>query len=179
MSPPTSVHCPDTAGAVEVSQGDWYLVQCKARQDQRAEENLVRQGYECLRPICRRQRLLRGMSVIVEESLFPGYLFVHMPQGANWAPIRSTRGVTRVVAFGGQPLPVGHELVAQLQARAKSHPISKFSPGDRVVILGDAFAHIESIFMATDGDERVILLINIMNRQQQISFPLASIVNSY
>ncbi|WP_332455243.1 transcription termination/antitermination NusG family protein, partial [Pseudomonas fragi] len=35
------------------------------------------------------------------ESLFPGYLFIHMPPGANWAPLRSTRGVARVVAFGG------------------------------------------------------------------------------
>lgn len=178
MSSPTSAHCPDRECAAEISQGDWYLVQCKARQDQRAEENLVQQGYECSRPKCHRQRLLRGALVLVEESLFPGYLFVHIPQGANWAPIRSTRGIAKIVAFGGRPLPVGHELIMQLQARAKSHPVSKFSPGDRVVILDDGFAHIESIFMATDGEERVILLINMMNRQQQISFPLTSVVNS-
>lgn len=27
------------------AQGDWYLVQCKPKQDERAEDNLVRQGY--------------------------------------------------------------------------------------------------------------------------------------
>ena len=31
--------------------------------------------------------------------------------------------------------------------------------------------------MTMDGEERVILLINLMNRQQQISLPLASIAN--
>ena len=113
----------------------------------------------------------------VQESLFPGYLFIHMPQGANWAPLRSTRGVVRVVAFGGRPLAVSHELVAQLQDRAENHIITTLSPGDKVTILDQGFAGIESIFMTMDGEERVILLINLMNRQQQISLPLASITN--
>lgn len=157
--------------------GDWYLVQCKPRQDERAEENLLRQGYKCSRPACRRERLLRGQMQHVQESLFPGYLFIHMPQGANWAPLRSTRGVARVVAFGGRPLAVSHELVSQLQDRAESHIITAFKPGEKVTILDQGFAGIESIFMTMDGEERVILLINLMNRQQQISLPLASIAS--
>ena len=111
----------------------------------------------------------------VQESLFPGYLFLHMPEGANWAPLRSTRGVARVVAFGGRPLAVGHELIVQLQSRASTHIIATFNPGDKVTILDQGFAGIESIFMTMDGEERVILLINLMNRQQQISLPLTSI----
>lgn len=161
----------------ESRSGDWYLVQCKPRQDERAEENLLRQGYQCSRPSCRRERLLRGQMQHVQESLFPGYLFIHMPQGANWAPLRSTRGVARVVAFGGRPLAVSHELVTQLQARAETQIITALSPGDKVTILDQGFAGIESIFMTMDGEERVILLINLMNRQQQISLPLASITN--
>ena len=161
----------------ESRSGDWYLVQCKPRQDERAEENLARQGYECSRPSCRREKLVRGQLQCVQESLFPGYLFIRMPQGANWAPLRSTRGVARVVAFGGRPLAVSHELVAQLQVRAETHIISTFNTGDKVTILDQGFAGIESIFMTMDGEERVILLINLMNRQQQISLPLASIAS--
>ncbi|MGP0123215.1 transcription/translation regulatory transformer protein RfaH [Pseudomonas bubulae] len=159
-------------------QGDWYLVQCKPKQDERAEENLMRQGYACSRPVCSREKLLRGKRQLVQESLFPGYLFIHMPLGANWAPLRSSRGVARVVAFGGQPLPVSQQLVEQLQARAQSCLLRAFKPGERVTLKEEGFAGIESIFMSMDGEERVILLINLMNRQQQISMPLASISNS-
>lgn len=158
-------------------RGDWYLVQCKPKQDERAEENLVRQGYECSRPLCSRERLLRGKRQLVQESLFPGYLFIHMPLGANWAPIRSSRGVARVVAFGGQPLPVSQQLVEQLQSRALTAVVSPFKPGDKVTVKEEGFSGLDSIFMCMDGEERVILLINLMNRQQQISLPLASIVN--
>lgn len=155
--------------------GDWYLVQCKPRQDERAEENLLRQGYRCSRPVCRREKLQRGQLLRVQESLFPGYLFIHMPQGSNWAPLRSTRGVARVVSFGGRPLAVRDELITQLRERAETHTIATFNPGDKVAIIDQGFSGIESIFMTMDGDERVILLINLMNRQQQISLPLASI----
>lgn len=100
-----------------------------------------------------------------------------MPQGANWAPLRSTRGVARIVAFGGRPLAVSHDLIIQLQERANTHAIAAYSPGNKVAILDQGFAGIESIFMTMDGEERVILLINLMNRQQQISLPVTSIGN--
>ena len=157
--------------------GDWYLVQCKPKQDERAEENLKRQGYECSRPVCSRERLLRGKRHFVQESLFPGYLFIHMPLGANWAPLRSSRGVARVVAFGGQPLPVSQQLVEQLHARALTAVVSPFKLGDKVTVRDEGFEGLDSIFMCMDGEERVILLINLMNRQQKISLPMASIVN--
>jgi transcriptional antiterminator RfaH len=38
----------------------WYLVQCKSRQDERAQEHLVRQGYRCYRPQHSYQRIERG-----------------------------------------------------------------------------------------------------------------------
>ena len=100
-----------------------------------------------------------------------------MPRGANWAPLRSSRGVARVVAFGGQPVPVGQGLVEQLQARAQTAVLSPFKPGDKVTVRNEGFTGLDSIFMCMDGEERVILLINLMNRQQKISLPVASIVN--
>lgn len=153
------------------------MVQCKPQQDERAEENLMRQGFGCSRPVCRRERMLRGKRQIIEESLFPGYLFIHMPVGSNWAPLRSTRGVARIVAFGGRPLAVADDLIETLQSRVNTQLISQFTPGEHVVIKDHGFEGVESIFMAMEGDERVILLINLLNRQQQISLPLASIAS--
>lgn len=175
---PMSTTCPAAfCEPITSKPADWFLVQCKPRQDERAEENLQRQGYECSRPFCRREKLVRGQLQCIQESLFPGYLFIHMPQGSNWAPLRSTRGVARIVAFGGRPLAVNHNLIVQLQERANSHAIVTYNPGDKVTLVDQGFAGIESIFMTMDGEERVILLINLMNRLQQISVPLTSLTN--
>lgn len=157
---------------------NWYLVQCKPRQDERAEDNLSRQGYECARPTCRRERIVRGRRQTNIESLFPGYLFIQMSDNASWAPLRSTRGIARVVAFGGQPLRVAGELIYQLQQRSESEVKQIFNAGDNVRILDSGLSEIDAVFMAMEGEERVILLINMLNRQQQISVPLANIVSA-
>lgn len=139
----------------------WYLVQCKPRQDNRAEEHLTRQGYECMRPLCRRERLVR------RESLFPGYLFINLPDDTNWAPLRSTRGVNRVVSFGGKPLAVRGEVITELLSRTVvSQPA--FTVGDRVRLLKGGLSVLDAIFMSSDGEERVILLIKLLHRQQTV-----------
>ncbi|WP_029866953.1 transcription/translation regulatory transformer protein RfaH [Pseudomonas kilonensis] len=161
-----------------IQNRNWYLVQCKPRQDERAEDNLSRQGYECARPMCRRERVVRGQRQISIESLFPGYLFIRMSDNSSWAPLRSTRGIARVVAFGGQPLRVADELIYQLRQRSESEIKKNFSCGDNVLILGSGLSEIDAVFMAMDGAERVILLVNMLNRQQQISVPLANIVSA-
>ncbi len=157
-------------------QSAWYLIQCKPRQDERAEENLVRQGYSCYRPRHVRERILRGQRQSIEESLFPGYLFIRLSLLDNWAPLRSTRGVSRVVGFGNQPLPVSQELIDCLQQRCCATPPEQLlASGDKVRINHGAFAELEAIFLSMDGNERVVLLMNILHREQKIRVPLTSI----
>lgn len=154
----------------------WYLIQCKPRQDERAEENLLRQGYTCYRPRHTRERLLRGQRQNVVESLFPGYLFIRLSSLDNWAPLRSTRGVNRVVSFGNQPLPVDQELIDCLQQRCDAVSSEQlFEAGDKVHINHGAFAELEAIFLSMDGNERVVLLMNILHREQKVRVPLSSI----
>ncbi|AZD56208.1 Transcriptional activator RfaH [Pseudomonas chlororaphis subsp. aurantiaca] len=70
---------------------------------------------------------------------------------------------------------VSDNLVKQLQARVEKHGKSELKLGDNVRIIEDGFVELDAIFMAKDGDERVVLLIHILNRQMQISLPIASI----
>lgn len=154
----------------------WYLIQCKPRQDERAEEHLQRQGYTCYRPQHNRERVLRGQRQLVSESLFPGYLFIQLGPHDNWAPLRSTRGVNRLVAFGKQPLAVSDALVDQLRQRCDGVPSEPLlEPGDKVRIGQGPFAELEAIFLAMDGNERVVLLLNLLHREQKLSLPLASV----
>jgi len=160
----------------ENADNAWYLVQCKARQDERAEENLLRQGYVCYRPTHRCERLLRGQRQMLEESLFPGYLFIRIGQQDNWGPLRSTRGVIRIVSFGNQPLSVSDGVIEQLQQH-DHEPCTKelFSAGEKVRITEGPFSELEAIFQEMDRNERVVLLLNFLQREQKILMPLASI----
>ncbi|WP_200868908.1 transcription/translation regulatory transformer protein RfaH [Pseudomonas brassicacearum] len=156
----------------------WYLVHCKPRQDERAEENLLRQGYTCYRPQHSYERVMRSRRLIITESLFPGYLFIQLAADANWAPLRSTRGVYRIVSFGGIPLRLDNSLIMHLQQRTAKAITPAFSAGDSVRITQGGFAELDAVFVSMDGEQRVVLLLNMLNRQQRISMPLVSIIKN-
>jgi transcriptional antiterminator RfaH len=150
----------------------WYLIQTKPRQEARAEENLRRQHFECYRP----QKRRGSFNGKAEEPLFPGYLFIRLDrQMDNWYPIRSTRGVARVVSFGGEPTPVKDELIEQLRQRlAVEQPqpeAPQFKPGERVQLIGGSFQDIEAIFISVDGEARSVILLNLLQREQKVRVP--------
>lgn len=156
----------------------WYLVQCKPREEKRALENLERQNFECFYPIRSRERRRDGKLYKSADPLFPGYLFIHLDRvNDNWFPIRSTRGVSQIVRFSQYPTPIRDELIEGIRARLTERPVDEpyLMPGDHVRIIEGAFAQLEAIFLANDGNERVLLLLDILQREQKMSFPLASV----
>lgn len=160
----------------------WYLLQCKPREVFRAVEHLANQGFVAFVPTLRREVVRRSKRDTVVEPLFPHYCFVSLSDLAdNWAPIRSTRGVTKLVRFGDMPLAVPDVVVAALQAREAAEqagniePQALFSPGQRVTISDGPLAGLEAVFSARDGDERVILLLKILHQQQVVKVPFGHV----
>ena len=156
----------------------WYLIQCKPKQDARAEEHLTRQAFQCYRPTRCSARLRGRQQQEVVESLFPGYLFIYLDKvNDNWHPIRSTRGVSQLVCFGGQPAAITDELIEQLKQRQASPqlPEPDLRAGDRVRIKSGNLNELEAIFLAKDGTERVLILLQLLQREHTLSVPLDSI----
>ena len=154
----------------------WYLIQTKPRQEGRAQEHLQRQLFECYRPVKHGEKK-RGSRGPAEEELFPGYLFIRMDQTSdNWYPIRSTRGVARIVTFGGLPIPVKDELIVQIRERLLAAPPKvAFEQGDAVRISAEGFNDVEAIFLTADGDERAVILLNLLHREQKVTLPVSSL----
>ena len=156
----------------------WYVVQCKPRQETRAEENLLRQGYACYRPMHVVERLVRGRRVARSESLFPGYLFIQLGESPSWASVRSTRGVATLVSFSASPAQVSDELIKLLRQREQaevSQDIRLFEVGARLRIKEGPFAELEAVYAGMDGNERAIVLLNILQREQRLRVPLKSL----
>ena len=94
---------------------NWYLIYTKPRQERCALDNLQWQGYECYFPTMPAEKLRFGKLGVVDQALFPRYLFIRLGQGPaaqSWAPIRSTKGVSRLVSFGTIPAKVDDALIA-------------------------------------------------------------------
>lgn len=154
----------------------WYLLQCKPRQDARALDHLERQGFECYAPVSRVESISTGKLRVKEQRLFPGYVFIRIDADDSWLALRSTRGVSRVVGFCGQPCQVDDVIVEHLKRRCATADVRHaFTSGDRVHVQLGEFADMEAIFLSMDGEERVMLLLNVLNRQHRVHVPLTHV----
>lgn len=159
----------------------WYLIYIKPRQERYALANLQRQGFQCYLPTLPSEKLRQGMLMVTEEPLFPRYLFIRLGQGdsaPSWAPIRSTKGVSRLVSFGVEPAKVADSLVEALRAQEASvqaEPERLFKPGERIRLTETPFAGIEGIFQMADGERRVMVLIELLSKQVPVRVALANL----
>ena len=155
----------------------WHLVHTKPRQEERAEENLRRQGYEVYLPRAKVVRRRRGRPERRIEPMFPRYLLIHLEPGVdNWAPLRSTFGVSTIVRFGPEAAIVPDLLVAGLKAREDDDGLCDLQqpppgPGDRVQVVEGELAGLEGLFVAPDGETRVTILLDIVGRSTRVRLP--------
>ena len=156
----------------------WYLLHCKARQEARAKLNIENQGYNTCLPTVKMKKTVRGKRIVVEEALFPSYLFIEVDmEQANFNAIRSTRGVNGFVRFGGVPSKIPNTVVAQFQALEKEDktPESLYKLGTKVEIIEGPFQGLEAIYQMSKGEERCLVLLEMMGKQQKIEVEEATL----
>ena len=111
------------------------------------------------------------------EPLFPRYLFIYLDKTTdNWAPIRSTTGVSKIVSFGFVPAQVPRDFVSCLmanedQAGIQCIYVQEFQKGDRVRILEGPMSGYQGIYLAKTSKERVTILLNILGKQSTVYIP--------
>ena len=153
----------------------WYLVHTKPRQEKSALLNLEQQDYQCYLPMLVTEKLRQGNLTLADGPLFPRYLFIRLGLGhtaKGWAPIRSTKGVSRLVSFGVEPAKVDDRLIELLRDQELSvqdKPERLFNPGERVILTDGAFGGLEGLYQMTDSDQRVIVLIELMSKSVALS----------
>ena len=159
----------------------WYVIHTKPRQETRALSNLMQQGYQCFLPMITLEKLSRGRVNLVEEPLFPRYLFIcldHGRHGQNWAPIRSTIGVSGLVTFGSSPAKMHPDLIEALlqqQEGLSEAPERLFNSGERLLIGSGAFAGLEAVYQMASGENRAIVLIELMGKLAPLKITPASL----
>jgi transcriptional antiterminator RfaH len=153
----------------------WYVIYTKSRKEKIALQNLRAQGYDAHLPLVKLEKIIRHKKVIIEEPLFARYLFIRLDEHAaqGWSPIRSTIGVSQMVRFGNLLAQLTDEdmhiiLNVNLQLVAQS-----ISSGEPVMIKRGPFKGVEALFSHFDGDERAVLMLNMLEKTIKGKFNLS------
>ena len=170
----------------------WYLIKAKARQEQRAFDNLENQGFDAYCPV-----ITTKGAELKEEALFPGYLFLYLDlKDLNrYHKIRSTRGVSEIVRFNRvnrrlyadgrisvsesdlqdllpQPIPNGETIISQVKEMIELLKNKKvttdisFNKGDNVAICNPLYEHLKATFIKGVSVDRGVILIQYIKEQR-------------
>lgn len=155
----------------------WYALQHKPAQGDRALQHLQNQDIACFYPKISVEKIKGGKRSKKLEPLFPGYLFVNLEQtDPMWSKLRSTRGVLRIVGFANKPAPISDTVIEHIKESLDSvAEQGGIKPGQAVQLSEGPFEGINAIFQAYDGEERAVVLVNFMQKQQSIRVPVSAI----
>ena len=158
------------------SYPQWFAVYSKPRQERIAYENLERQGFECYLPeaVNPYQRRSKNSQPRI-EPLFPRYLFLNAVPGVqNLAAVRSTRGVVGLVRSGFELIRVPDRVIELIKARQDQETgLVMLDPvplvqGDRVRVFDGPFTGIEGILEAHTGQQRALILMDLLGTQSTV-----------
>jgi transcriptional antiterminator RfaH len=138
----------------------------------------MHQQFRVFRPLMRQQKRCRGRISVVIESLFPRYLFVELDRVEdNWAPIRSTRGVVGLVRTGDRIVSAPKRMIDELKARVGEDGTvaldreKDYRANQRTRVIDGPFAGFEALFLERRGEDRVLVMLNMMQQAQRLVLP--------
>lgn len=156
----------------------WRAIFCRSSQERRAEAHLENQGFEVFLPRIR----TRDGSRLRVLPMFPRYLFVNLCAHAeDWSTIRSTRGAVGLVRFGDRVPAVPGDFIEFLMSRHDDFGAVDISrameirPDDEVEITGGAMAGLRAVFQARTSQDRVVVLLKLLEQERTVELPADTI----
>ncbi len=149
----------------------WYLIFTKSRNEATAELNLKRQGFEIYLPFIQQHKRHRNAYQVVNKSLFPRYVFVHLNSEADdWSKNSFNKRLCFISALCSLPARVPDTLIEQLKQEEKMRlmqPITEtpnLKPGDKVQIIDGVLANYHGVVKLKNSEQRVTLLLEIAEK---------------
>ncbi|MBE6675195.1 MAG: transcription termination/antitermination factor NusG [Ruminococcaceae bacterium] len=110
----------------------------------------------------------KGREKIVEEKIFPAYVFVKMIMNdESWHIVRNITGVTGFVGPGSRPVPLSDEEAMSIEVEAKVE-MDSFQIGDEVEII-DGFLTGHCGKISEIGENEVTVIVTTIGREMPVS----------
>ena len=154
----------------------WYCLRALPRLEQIAANHLrTRVGVEVFAPqIAVRRPSASARRLLVQQPLFPGYLFARFHYAQQLRHVVSTQGVAGVLKFGGDPSTVADGVIDFLRREIHlADSVSQrpfFAVGTKVTVVDGCFRHIEGRVISCDSaTDRVRVLLTLLGQDVQVS----------
>ena len=155
----------------------WLTIQVKLRQESRAEENILHQGYEAFFPKLSIQP--ESHETIRILPMFPGYAFVKFNNNLEIRSLNSTLGMLKVISFDNKYPLLKNSLIediSKVQEKSKYSPIKpSYLAGEKVLIMSGVLRNHIAQVISSDGRDRVEVLYKLLNNSHKVTINIKNI----
>jgi transcription antitermination factor NusG len=145
-------------------QGTWFVLHTRSRQEKILSRELAARGVHHYLPLLRQVRYYNGRKAVVEEPLFPSYVFLLGTAEQAFEADRTKR-VANIIRVADQSQ-IDWELRNLQMATEGTIPLDPYpslTKGRRVEVRSGPFQGLQGIVEDRDRD-RLVLLVNVLGR---------------
>ncbi len=149
------------------TEGCWFVIQVAPRMERKVGSVLEYKGYEYFAPTYVARKKWSDRIKVLEEPLFPGYVFARRGMSGFGGLLCSTPGVIRILSAGGRPIPVTDselDAVRRITLHGRPMPIQHVHSGDKVKILDGPFAGIVGIVKQIRNRDCLVLSVQLISQ---------------
>lgn len=141
----------------------WRVAYTMARCEKKVADWVRQQGWRAELPLYRSVKRYRGKKAEFMKPLFPGYVFVHLPE-EHGRKMEQHDQVARVLVPPDQAEFAGQlgVILAAIEAGLEIHPVPELKPGTKVEIISGPLRGMNGIVEKTKGFTEVILRLDFL-----------------
>lgn len=160
----------------------WYVIHTYSGYEEAVAKNLLQRVkslgmedkiFNVLVPKEKKIKIKNGKKQIVEEKIYPGYVFVEMiVTDDSWYVVRNTPNVTGFLGAGTTPIPVSQkdmeELLKRIEAKEPEYKV-EVKVGDLVKIIDGPFKDFDGKIAEIDPEKgKVKVMVNLFGRDTPV-----------
>lgn len=157
---------------------NWFAVYVQARHEKVVAASLAGKGFESCLPLTRTLRTWSDRRTVVEEPVFPCYVFSKFDPAVR-VPILRTSGVVRIVAAGNELVPLSAEEVSALQLLERTkvpvEPWPFLAKGDWVCIEEGPLKGLTGFVTECKKGLRIIVSVSLLQRSVAVEISRSNI----
>jgi transcription antitermination factor NusG len=152
----------------------WFAVHTRSKHEMKVKAQLQGKKIHVFLPMLKELRRWSDRRKLIEQPLFPGYVFVRMDEQneENRISVLRTAGVVQFVGIQGNGTPIPEKQIENVQTLIASEIQFGLSPflrvGQKVRIRGGCLDGIEGILTARNADRSVVVSVDLIQRSLSI-----------
>lgn len=156
----------------------WLVGYTMPRSEKKLYQKLIKDGIETFLPLCKRTKQWSDRKKIIEEPLFPNYIFIKVNPLQRFKLLK-WRELVRYISIDGKPAVVKNEEIDGIKTLiekditiSREESLRRLPAGAKVIVNDGCFKGFKGVLIREESNKKVVIMVDSI--QQVLTLHLNS-----